>query len=83
MKMKRIALIVIAATLAACSQSEPRPTVYAAPAEASGPPVTIVEFSAGGKSLGPAKVPRLVLTDSEWRARLTPLSYNITRHKDT
>lgn len=83
MKLKRIAPIAAAALLAACSQSEPSLAVHAAPAEASGPPVTIVEFSAGGKSLGPAKVSRVVLTDGEWRARLTPLAYNITRHKDT
>ena len=81
--MKRIAPIAAAALLAACSNSEPRLAVHAAPAEASGPPVTLVEFSAAGKSLGPSKVPRVVLTDVEWRARLTPLAYKITRHKDT
>lgn len=80
--MKWIATIA-ALLLAACAPSERRRAAYAAPVDASAPPVTIVEFSAGGKSLGPVMVPRVVLTDDGWRARLSPVSYKVTRHKET
>ena len=79
--MSRIALIAAAAAFAACSQSETRKP--ATPLTAAGPAVTIVEFAADGKSLGPATVQRVILTEQEWRARLTPLAYNVTRNKDT
>jgi peptide methionine sulfoxide reductase msrA/msrB len=36
-----------------------------------------------GKLSGPALMPKLVLTDAQWRERLTPDQYNITRDKAT
>ncbi len=80
--MKRIAPIAVL-LLAACSSSEQRRTANPALVEATGAPVTIVQFSADGKSLGPAAVPRVVLSDDEWRTRLSPISYKVTRNKDT
>jgi peptide-methionine (R)-S-oxide reductase len=45
-----------------------------APAE-----VTIVEFGPNGKKTGKITVPHIAKTDAEWRAQLSPISYEVTR----
>ena len=45
--------------------------------------VTIENFAANGRSSGTAAVPRIVKTDAEWRAQLSPLAYAVTRHEET
>jgi peptide-methionine (R)-S-oxide reductase len=45
--------------------------------------VTIENFSAAGKSLGKATVPRIVKTDDEWRKQLSPESFDVTRKAGT
>jgi peptide-methionine (R)-S-oxide reductase len=45
--------------------------------------VTIVEFAANGKATGKITVPRMVKTDAEWRALLSPISYEVTRQAGT
>lgn len=63
----------------------PRPKPAApAPASAASPElVTIVELSPTGEVVHRGEVPKLVLSDEEWRERLTPLGFAVTRKKST
>ena len=58
----------VALAVAACARREP--TNPAMPAT-----VVIENFSAAGKSLGKASVPRVVKTDEEWRSSCPPDSF--------
>jgi peptide-methionine (R)-S-oxide reductase len=53
--------------------------------EPTAKPATVVieNFSAVGKSLGKAAVPRVVKTDDEWRKLLDRESFVVTRHEGT
>jgi peptide-methionine (R)-S-oxide reductase len=64
------------------------PFVRRVPAAAlSGPAlnneVSIENFSAAGKSLGIARVAKVVKTDAQWQEQLSPLAYRVARHADT
>jgi peptide-methionine (R)-S-oxide reductase len=50
---------------------------------ALGNEVSIETFSPAGKSLGVARVAKLVKTDAEWRTQLSPLAFNVAREAGT
>ena len=47
------------------------------------PSVRVRVIGADGKLTGPADVPKVVLTTAEWRKRLTPEQYRVTRGRGT
>lgn len=64
-----------------CGRQNP---AAAAPAAPDAPkPVTLVEFSNDGKRLRTVTVPKVVKTEAQWRERLSPASFAVTRREGT
>ena len=57
--------------------------VEAGAVEGAAKEVNIVEFADDGTRKGVVRVPKVVKTDKEWRAQLSPLAYAVTRKEDT
>jgi peptide-methionine (R)-S-oxide reductase len=45
--------------------------------------VTIVQFSDAGKPTGKVKVPHIDKSEAEWKQKLSPVSFEVTRHAGT
>jgi peptide-methionine (R)-S-oxide reductase len=45
--------------------------------------VTIENFSTAGKSEGTVRVEKVIKSEAEWRAQLSPLAYNVARQQGT
>lgn len=83
---RRTFLGLAAAAVAGIAVSHLRwsPVLAAAPTSKGTPgEVTIVEFSDDGKKLRKTRVAKIVKTEAEWKAQLSPNAFDITRHADT
>ncbi|MEI9979400.1 MAG: peptide-methionine (R)-S-oxide reductase MsrB [Edaphobacter sp.] len=45
--------------------------------------VTIVQFSDAGKPTGKISVPRVIQSEAEWKQKLAPISFEVTRREGT
>ncbi|MDE2307547.1 MAG: peptide-methionine (R)-S-oxide reductase MsrB [Xanthomonadaceae bacterium] len=61
------------------------PRLFAAGGVPVGRPgsVLLEIFADDGRDLGPRRVPKLVLTDAQWRQRLSPLAFEVMRRGGT
>ncbi len=81
--MKQAAALAVMLLATGCS---PQVEFKSAPPHAvlaNAPEVTIVEIGPDGTAGGRVRVQKMILPDEEWRQRLTPLGFAVTRTKAT
>lgn len=67
----------------ATKQAKDPMTTPATPVQTSADPVPLRVFNAQGELVGPIVLPRVVLTDAQWKARLSEDQYRILRNAGT
>ena len=82
---RRTVLGLLAAAAAVAGFSVVRRGQAATPAKTAAKtgPVAIALFDRTGRALGVKSLPRVVRTDAQWRAQLSPLAYQVARKDDT
>jgi peptide-methionine (R)-S-oxide reductase len=72
------------AAASACGLAVWRPS-FAFAASGAGSPgaIIIVQFSDAGKPIGKITVPHVAKSDAEWKQKLSPISFDVTRHAGT
>ena len=83
---RRAAICVLCISVG-CSNKEPEPTRFVAFQEPPVPVISetieIMQFASTGQPMGPAMLSKMILSEQEWRQRLTPMGYSVLRKKDT
>ena len=86
--MRSALVLAVSLLLAGCSGPEPPQAAASLPAPAPvaavpAAEVLLVDVQPDGTIAGRVTVPKVMLSDDEWRERLTPLGFAVTRRKAT
>jgi len=82
---RRSFLFIAASAYGVAAVAAWRPSFVAASSSGAGAPsaVTIVQFSDAGRPVGKITVPHVVKSEAEWKQKLSPISFEVTRHEGT
>jgi len=80
---RRTFLITAASAVSVAGLAAWRPSLASAAGFGTSGTVTVVQFSDAGKPTGKVSVPRVVRPDAEWKQKLAPISFEVTRRAGT